>query len=313
MGKHIFYFIVILICNNIIGQTIPLSIKENNVIGLRENEQFLNIIDLEVDNRGLLFVSDKIQCIVKVFDEKLNCIYNFGKKGKNPSEFKSLGRIAITKDYIIIADFASSRFQIFDKTLFYIKTLYAPGPIIDIVAGKENSFFIGAYTGNKDKTLFEYQIGSFEEKNIILKSTIGDLFKDIYLLEKINDELFVAPYLIQNKMDIFNKKCENTIVIKELPKLPQMNRINKLNSVPKGNLIRGVAIDIFDNIYILLDEYCKLKQREILVYSIEKGHISTLVLPEESKGIYIDSNNKLYSIINNRTLIKTYDIKYENK
>ncbi len=65
---------------------------------------FFSVQDIAVDDDGSMYVSDRADDNVRVFDRAGNLVRRIGRKGKGPGEFIAPKQLAITGDTLFVAD-----------------------------------------------------------------------------------------------------------------------------------------------------------------------------------------------------------------
>lgn len=286
-------------------------LKEIAVAGADAKEIIMNAQKISFSKSGSIYLTDKIYCRLNIYDKNLNQISSIGKKGKSLGEFKAPSQITTNEKYVVVSDFASSRVQVFNSNNKPLYIFYTDGPIFDMAFDRNGFLLIGVYTGQKDKTLYKYNINGQINSVINLKNTFGDPFKDIYKFTVLTNGYLAVTYLVQNVIEILDKdyKYVRTIVIDKLPLQPEYKNIRNGLSVPIDNLIQSVASDSKSRIYVLASHYVKNPKQEIYIYNTEGKFLESILLPFPADEIFIDSNSNLYSIEKNRTIFKKYKSK----
>jgi len=275
----------------------------------------LNIMDVIPFNSNSILVCDKLDYSFKLIEETGTISHSIGKRGKSKGDFMGPGNIAFNQENIIVADFSSSRIQMFDKKFEYMKKFYSPGPVFDLNVDKNKNFWIACYTGNKNEGLFLYNRSGKRLKNVKLRNTTGDLFKDIFTFTITNSNYLIICYIVQNKIEVLdlNGNFINEFVIKTLPKFAkekviQKNVFSKDLIAPEGNITQSIASDRKNNIYILGGDYSPNPFRDIYIYDVNGKFIQKIVLPQKASLININKEDMLYSVHNKRRIIKKYKI-----
>jgi len=264
----------------------------------------------QLPNHGLL-LSDKVQCKVFIYDNDMKLINSFGRKGNKLGEFKAPSQLAVNENFIVVADFASSRVQVFNKNFEPYDMFFTEGPIFDMVFDRKGYLLIGVYTGNKNKVFFRYKIDGELVGFIKLKNTSGDQFKDIFRLAILENNFIILGYFIQNLIEIYNEDYEyvKTIEIAKLPKEPDYTKLSIGLEVPEANLIKSITSDMNNNIYILADKYVKNPHQTVLVLDLNGKCIREIILPQPASEIFIDNKGFLYVLESERTILKKYRMK----
>jgi len=152
----------------------PIGLKEVSTIGGVKDSWILDAMDVAVLPNGNVLVSDKLEYCLKEFNPDGRLIASVGKRGGKESEFRGPGSIAVGEDRVFVADFASSRVQVFSSSLKYLFTFFTKGPVFSMKMGHGNTLWIGVYTGDKKKELFKYNSDGKLLSSVWLKNTTGD-------------------------------------------------------------------------------------------------------------------------------------------
>ena len=87
------------------------SIENNHQDSLR----YISAInDIEIDDKGYIYILDPNSCSVKIFDNKGKYIKSFGNKGMGPGEMISASSILLADEYILIINSAERNLVKFD-------------------------------------------------------------------------------------------------------------------------------------------------------------------------------------------------------
>lgn len=301
--------LILIICflNFIVAQDLE------NIASTGDTQESLILSGQEITqfHNHRLLLSDKVQCKVFIYENDLRLIDSFGKKGNKLGEFKSPSQLAVNENFIVVADFASSRVQVFNMNFEPYDMFFTKGPIFDMVIDRKGYLLIGVYTGDKDKVLFRYKIDGELVGFIKLRNTSGDQFKDIFRLAILENNYIVVSYFIQNLIEIYDEdyKYVKTIEIAKLPKEPNYTKLSIGLEVPEANLIKSITSDINNNIYVLADKYVQNPHQTVLVLDLNGKCIGEIILPQPASEIFIDNKGFLYVLESERTILKKYRMK----
>ncbi|GAB4128050.1 MAG: hypothetical protein Fur0015_01770 [Ignavibacteriales bacterium] len=304
------YFILYFLISSFISDNSAQLLKELAVTGKNSEEIILNAEDITLSKEGLVYLTDKNSYKINIYNSDLKLLTSFGKRGKSLGEFKGPSQIAVCNDYIAVSDFISSRVQIFNKKFKPLHIFFAEGPILDLAFDNNGTLIIGAYTGQKDRCLFNYKIDGELISVIKLKKTKGDPFMDIFKFTITRDGYIAIVYLVQNIIEVLDQKHKfvRNIIIDKLPSKPKYKRLNDNFSFPIDNLVQSIASDSKSRIYILANLVTKPK-KEVFIYSLDGIYNGSLNLLSETYELFLKNDSYLYAIEDNRTTLKKYQLK----
>lgn len=88
------------------------------IIGVRDGprcEMFGSITDVDVDAEGRIFVLDGMDHVVRVFDSTGECLFDVGRQGAGPGEFRMPEQIGVTRSgRLLVLDPGNTRIEEFD-------------------------------------------------------------------------------------------------------------------------------------------------------------------------------------------------------
>ncbi len=300
------------------GVLLTFGVKEKLVIGSRAEYWILNAQGVVRTSNNAFVVSDKLSYTLKKFDLNGKIIVEVGKRGGGPGEFRGPGPLDSYKDIIAVADFASPRVQIFSSSLEYQSSFYAPGPVFDLCFDQEGNLWLGVLEGRANKNLYKVNPSGKILHAIRLKNTTDSEFDQLFSFSLSQAGDIIVAYAYQNKIEIWdrNGNFKTEFQVPGIPLRPKKKTISqglfkKGIEVPEDDLFRSVAIDSKNTIFVLADHYTNNPGRDIYVLNSDGKLISLITLPYRSYSIEIGSNDELYSIEANRTLIKVYQLKQQ--
>ncbi|MFC1513726.1 NHL repeat-containing protein [candidate division KSB1 bacterium] len=89
-----------------------------------ENYMFYMILDVAVDNEGIIYILDDDKCKISKFSRDGKFISSIGKKGEGPGEFLSPDRIKFDENGLLyVNDPGNSRISIFDQNGKFLKSI----------------------------------------------------------------------------------------------------------------------------------------------------------------------------------------------
>jgi len=304
------------------GKESAAILKQIQVFGNNPSALVLSAQGLCVLPDGSLLVSDKINYSIKKFDQRGDLILESGKRGKNKGEFRAgPGPIDCSGEIIAVADFAMPRIQIFSKDFEHRSTFFAAGPISDLKFDNGGNLWIGIVRlpNQNGKALLRYDLSGKILQEVSLRHTTGDMFEDVFSFSITPSGNLVIAYMVQNKIEVWNSDGEFQFEfsVPELPPKPKEHVLSKGGlfskgfNVPEGKIFWCVTTDKSGNIFLLAADYTDNPNQDVYVFSSSGKFIGRFVLPEPSRYIRIDYENHIYTIENERTLIKKYQLKYK--
>jgi hypothetical protein len=322
-------------------------IKQDLVIGLnKESEDFLfsEVLDMQVDSMGNVYVSDMRDKNIKVFDKTGKNLRIIGKKGQGPGEIQSLGGTALVgDDEIMVLDPGNRRLSYFSTSGNWNRSI----PM--------GTNMIGSAVVDVEGNLIAQALVIDEEtKQEIIKfdSKLNPLFKIAELAEEgWNDEFVISPvrsrlcYGITREGQIvwgISSKYElnimdsqgnqqNKIVKTARPleisssfktaiekkykdsNIPSNYRITFPKYFPDFSFF---VVEESGRIYVRT--YWMNKNNEYYhdVFDVRGGYLAQFAIPE-GEYISVVKNNKLYCIIRENAdgipLVKRYDLKWSTE
>lgn len=282
-------------------------------IGVGDDNWVLNARGIAGLDDGTLLVSDKLGYCIKTFDAQGRNTGKYGKRGNDAGEFRGPGPIDAFHNIVAVADFASPRVQLFSKEFAHRLTFFAPGPIFDVAFDPDGMLWVGAVTGRKGQTLFQYDTSGRLRKTIPLRYSEGDEFDDIFSLTISASRDIIVTYIVLNKIEIWNVygqfKTETELpgIIGRPPKKTVSRGLfNKGLEVPEGNISWGAAVDPRGNIYVLSAEYSEHPNQDVFVFDPTGKYLTQFCLPSPASYIWIDPRGSLFTVENHRTILKQY-------
>lgn len=240
--KRIIYFLFFL-CSFMSLQTFAHQIKLSLDSEIKEPEKiiFNRLVDIATDSKNNIYVLDKEEKMIYLFDEEGRFLKKIGRSGQGPGEFGRPCSLYIdAEDKIYVLDDSNIRIEIFDSEANYIKSVkiidFPVGSGKRIIVDKSGNFYISGYYRSSNSVLskfsttgemlkhfplpiIEYKEVGFSEP--VKKSVIHDLSGGSMCFDN-EGRLFFSydwPYLIK-------------VLNKEGNELSHFSRKNKFNWAP---------------------------------------------------------------------------------
>lgn len=227
-----------LIPPNFSNETVPVPVEVaelDNVITLSADEPFKftfeynrdftigeskqttigHIAGFTVDEYGMVYLADRGQSKIHVFDEQGTLVTSVGRKGRGPGEFITVGWPQTNRSHLYAADLPLSRIQAFSKKDFshdFTINVEPGSKVADLRRAQpggfyllENNDYIVAYDDNINPMTPEIPLQRYlyrvNNKGAIVSDQIlkGDLFK---FLGSIGSGLFPNPFTRQDIMKV---------------------------------------------------------------------------------------------------------------
>lgn len=83
--------------------------------------EFVDPVDLAIDERGWVYVVDSKPPVVKVYDDSGRFVRSFGRDGQGPGEFR-IGFIAVRNGTVLLHDPRNSRTSVFDTSGAFVRS-----------------------------------------------------------------------------------------------------------------------------------------------------------------------------------------------
>ena len=162
--------------------------------------QFNRPMGLAFNNNEVLYVVDKGNYRVQVFQQDNTFAFSFGNRGSNPGQFQNPVRIAIDpNNNVLITDYGANCIHIFSSSGQFMRTVKCQRPCA--IAISPTGYVVTAHDGDNNKIKIwspTYQLinqfgkkGSEERKFSYIEGMAIDLNGNIYVVEKDNERLQV--------------------------------------------------------------------------------------------------------------------------
>lgn len=310
---------------SVLGQSITL--EKVFTVGGGEDESFFQVSDVVVDGTGNIYIADRQAFSISKYDSTGRYVSQIGRRGDGPGEFSGEPYlIALLDSTLLVFQIGAGRgTQVLTLDLEYSATRLFPSPLA-VTGSNRNTLLIGSplvglppYGDNSDAYIAEYNIE-------------GDLLRTIIL-----DEL--SPYSIENMLDVFADSrgyvilvfkfvnrvdvrdetgaLVNRFSISEMPeKYPGETLKVQIEGIPAyapgGILFASAALDDKNHIFIQGGQLNgEPANRNVFVVDYSGNVITSFMLPEGSRLMYIDEDEYLYARSNNRSQLDKYRIVFD--
>lgn len=294
----------------------PLKIYLEEVlsIGSLDDDLLFQWVAVVADSK-YLYVTDMMDYSIKLFDEKGTFLKKTGRKGQGPGEFSAIRFLGISEKFLYVTDQYMPGIQVFDKDLNYKKRIPVLIPISDINVISDDEIAVASLSADEEK---KGKIFIFNQKGEVVRE-IGYLDKKTrFMLDMVSFDFdphgnLYTAHTFQDKIQKFNIEgirlwSKGLLKVKK----PEMKKIQSLE-LPSKVIYKDIALDRSGHLFVLGGSYSKNPSQDVYVFSPEGKLLTTLILPDSSHCIYIDSQDYLYSRANEGVTLKKFKMKYINE
>ena len=325
------------------GIPAKLTLKEELTIGEgeAEEEMFSEMIGVDVDEEGNIYILDNKECKIKVFDSKGKYLREFGQKGQGPGEMSYPIQVKITqKNELFVEDILGQRLAFFSLDGKFLRNflmtkvlglqlimLDSQGNIIgQQVVPAENKLTREVKKYDSDlKPLFT--LASIDNTNLI-QGKINP-FRVVILYDLGKDDTIFLTNPDEYEIKVFNSEGK---LIKRILKKYDPVKVTKEDKDEFFESLPSEAAPVKDRIefpkfYPAYQNFVLDEQGRIFVRTFEKGKEKGEYFYDvfDAEGMYIakvlfDFNpvvwkkNKLYTIKENEDgfkILKRYSVLWE--
>jgi len=292
-----------------ISPAVKVKVEEVWSLGGPDDDKLIMWVGLAVDDDGRLFVSDALDFSIKVFDSKGRVLLRAGRPGTGPGEFQAVRELAVSRDHVFVVDQQQPQVLVFDKQLRFERALPQTQPIsclralpdgtlaaalVPVGRGKRPSIWLA---DNRGRTLQEIEFGSDAAH------PAGDRASFV-----LSGRDAVLAYSFKNKVERLDRSGR-VIWSKRLLNFPDARFKSIMGSkIPSEFIFKDIAVDKAGRLFVLGGGPTEHPSRDVYILSPAGDWIGTIVLPEPTHLLYLDSQDFLYSRANDGLTIKKYRI-----
>lgn len=287
------------------GDRVAIEIKEELTIGNERGGEIFRIDGIAVDEDQNIYVTDYYDYSIKKFYNEGQYVKKAGGKGRGPGEFQSPATIALYKDTLAIIDLKRPAIQIYNTNLEFIRSFNNPQTFsIDIDINSKAELFVVSYTTNPDDRLVVYDSYGRYIKRIILKQQPSHdvLLNSINVSIDDSDNIYVA-HLFLNKIEKYDKNGNFIRNFSISPIYKQAEPAMKKDA-PEA-FIRSSSI-CGKYLFILGGRATGKDKRDVYIFNLDGELISSMILPEATRLVGSDKNNRIYLTALEGTILKKY-------
>lgn len=289
------------------------AMRPKATIGLSIDNLILGAYGIALLPEGRVLIADKLEYNVKCFDRSGRLTASTGKKGRRDGEFRGPGPIAASDTLVAVADFASTRIQLFSSSLKYRTSFAADAPVFDMCFDAAGGLWVGTLPNAAGTRLVRYDCRGRPTASIALKHSSPDLFDNIFTMAICGTKDIVIAYMTHNTVEIWDTSGRFVSEFHVTGIRPRADRKSIRTgwfsddvTVPENNIYQDVAADAHGRIYLLAEAASEHLRRDVCVVSREGNLICRLLLSDASQAISVDAQGNLFSIEGGRTLIRIY-------
>jgi hypothetical protein len=288
---------------------------QQTTIGSSPDHPLLGVFGIAFLTGGRLLIADKVEYKVKCFDRSARWITSFGSRGNQDGQFRAPGPISASSKRIAVADFASTRVQLFSTEFNHIATLITEKPVCDLRFDLQGNLWVGQLPDDDGGVLLKFDPSGVLLKTAVTPHPSRDEFDNVFAMTVLTNGRLVLAYMSRNVIDIWDTsgRCDTSLQVPGFPSRSNRVAISRGLfaediSVPEENIFRGVAADALNRIYLLAGGYTDQPDRDIYVIDTLGRLAMQLVLPREAKGIAMNPRGDLLAIEDDRTLVTSYRV-----
>ena len=185
----------------------------NTIIGDEESgSKVIQSSALTVDNYGNVYIIDGMDQSIKVFDEKGEFKYKFGKSGQGPGEFVRAQSIVVTKDNIFVSDAGRRVVSKFDLDGTFVDNIPFTGDVPSSMKVIDDDTIVGLVIGSEQKDGKFFVVGALKIFDSLLneKSVVEKFMTPLDLTNpQLNPMDFMPSYSGNGDKLYFGKIDEN--------------------------------------------------------------------------------------------------------
>jgi hypothetical protein len=220
---------------------------------------------------------------------------------------------------VAVADFASTRVQLFSRQLRPLAEFHSEGAVVDLCFADGGTLWLSAHT-HGGKTLLHYGITGELLGRITPRALSGESFSDLFFCAPGSDGTVWLAYCVRNIIELYDSSGTflRSLSIPGLPAEPPTRSIRRglfgpTLYLPEGPLIRSIAADSNGNLLVLGGNYGEHPGRDL--YSIARygEEITRRTLTRPAAQIWANSAKLLFAVDESKSLIDLYRLHYHTQ
>lgn len=286
-----------------------ISLEEIGSVGTLDDDLLFQWVGVAVDREQTLYVTDAMDYKLKKIDVQGKLLNSAGGRGRGPGQFLAPRNLVWFDDRLYVSDQYVAGLQVFDEELRYCRKIAFQQPIVDFEVISSDRVVISSLAPNKKPALYFFD-GSGEPRGSLVynEKKVPFMQESVsFCMDRRGD--FYLAFSFQNRIEKWAGDGTFQWRRQPLKKVkPARKRIGGWD-VPIEVVLKDIALDSRDRVFVLGGGYSRNRSRDIYVYDSKGKPSGVLLLPEPSHCIYIDSQNHLYSRANDGITLKKYRIK----
>ena len=241
---------------------------------------FISIDDIEVRDNGNMIISESMRGYVTELSPDGELVRRIGRKGNGPGEFQRPMMIELIGDSLFLFDAVNSRFNVFDSSGQYIRSLSSEHAITNDLYKFENGFlnFKMDPFGRDEKPIYSFYDQSLNKKEvqkITLEDILGSYYKPIHQTMFFTDAL----HSVQTGEDTF-------LMTSQL----YTGKIYEYTLNSSGSLVISDSLEGFEveSLYYESDKF-----PDINFYDYDSGNVVDVRLKSLSLGLFMLEDGKI--------------------
>ncbi|MGB2957398.1 MAG: hypothetical protein WBG01_18320 [Bacteroidota bacterium] len=262
---------------------------------------------------GSFVVSDRMSYTLTRLNNSGTLLARTGSRGTAPGEFRSPGPLDCFHDRLAVADFASTRIQVFGRDLTHRTTFISKGGVVDLHYDPEGGLWVSAHTP-AGKRLLKYDDEGTLRATLTPRNISGKPFQDVFLCSvSPRGEVFLA-YLVRNIIEVWDTSGTfiRQFTIPGFPPRSPERTMSIGNSprsirVPEGNIVQSISMGPGGNLFVLAAEYAENPGRDVTVVTPQGQMLGLITLPAPASHIWINPAGHLFSIQTRNASVARYE------
>jgi sugar lactone lactonase YvrE len=211
-----------------------------------------------------------------------------------------------------VADFASTRVQIFSRELQRLGEFQSEGAVMDLRFAPDGTLWICGQT-RRAKELLRYDIRGKLLQRVLPAHLTGEAFSDVFLCAVDYRGRVWLAYCVRNLIEVWDSSgvLLRTISIPDLPAEPPTRTVRRgvLRAplyLPDGPLIRSITVDPHGNLLVLGGDYTEHPGRDLYLVSHDRNEVGQLALDRRACRIWLNSSGYLFAVDDAKSRVDTY-------
>jgi len=213
---------------------------------------------------------------------------------------------------VAVADFASTRVQLFSRQLRPLAEFYGEGAVVDLCFGGDGTLWLSAHTHGA-KTLLHYDIMGKLLGRVTPEALSGESFSDLFFCAPGSNGTVWLAYCVRNLIEQYDSSGTflRSLSIPGLPAEPPTRSIRgglfgPTLYLPEGPLIRSIAADGDGSLLVLGGNYGEHPGRDLYRIARCGGEIARCTLARPAAHITANGDEFLFTVDESKSQIALY-------